>query len=197
MSFKEVRNLPDALCLIFHLVWVISEAEANLPPDVQMQGIDELFTMEDLLTSGPFLRRHFPATPSNLWAWTPRLVSGMYVNSFKASSACQILPSLPTFPRFGGSALSPPPGCSPRRVCGHVTVLAAAAYVQNRYSIPQSDLCFPDLSHQPHTQAGWYFRSVNQSVWQGALCSRAPAAGIMKLVGRGKNSTYRGGNVCQ
>lgn len=50
MSFKEVRNLPDALCLIFHLVWVISEAEANLPPDVQMQGIDELFTMEDLLT---------------------------------------------------------------------------------------------------------------------------------------------------
>lgn len=68
VSFKEVRNLPDALCLIFHLVWVISEAEANLPPDVQMQGIDELFTMEDLLTSGPFLRRHFPATPSNLWA---------------------------------------------------------------------------------------------------------------------------------
>ena len=36
VSLKEVRNLPDALCLIFHLVWVTSEAEANLLSDVQM-----------------------------------------------------------------------------------------------------------------------------------------------------------------
>jgi hypothetical protein len=53
----------------------------------------------------------------------------------------------------------------------------------NRYSIWWSDLCFPDLSQHSQTQAGWYFRLVNQSVWHGILYSRAPAAGIMKLGG--------------
>lgn len=64
--FKEASKLPDSVYLIFHLDWVPSEAETNLPSDIQTQGLCKFFILEDLLTLGPLLRLPFPASPDNL-----------------------------------------------------------------------------------------------------------------------------------
>lgn len=41
-------NLLSSVYLIFHLVWGPSDAKANLPSDVQTQGLDKFSTLEGL-----------------------------------------------------------------------------------------------------------------------------------------------------
>lgn len=89
---------------------------------------------------------------------------------------------LPPFPGLEAASLSLLLTVTPKGLEGTSLWSLQPMYL-NRESIRRCDLCSPDLSHHSHTQAGWYFRSVNQSVWHGSLCSGAPAAGIMQLGG--------------
>lgn len=152
MLFKEASNLPDSLYLIIHLNWVPSKTEANLPSDVQTQGIDKLFTLGDMLILGPLPRHPFPAL---LTISEPELhpishlVSGMDVSSLKASSKCQLLPSSLSFPRSSNLLLA----LAPKDLAGRSPCLLQPMCM-NRYSPRRSDLCFPDLSRHSHTQAG-------------------------------------------
>lgn len=104
---------------------------------------------------------------------------GLCVNSLKASSVCQLPNPRPPFPGLEGVSFNLLLSVALEGSEGMLVCLLQPMCT-NRYSTESSDYIFQIYHIIRIPRPCRYFRSMNQGVWRGFLCSRAPAAGIMK-----------------